>query len=99
MTVLVRLHAKGLVVREKEGNRYLYAAARKAPSVSNGILARVGRALFDRDRAQPILALLDDAELSREELRVLRRAVDAKLRAEGEKIEKSEKSEKKGKKS
>lgn len=80
MTVLVRLHAKGLVERTPDGNRYLYAAARKAPRVSEGILARVGRSLFDGDRTRPILALLDDDELSEDELRGLRKAIDAKLR-------------------
>jgi predicted transcriptional regulator len=80
MTVLVRLHAKRLVDRRKEGNRYVYRAARGAPRASEGILARVGRSLFDRDRTRPILALLDDAELSRDELRDLRSAIDAKLR-------------------
>ncbi len=80
MTVLARLHGKGLVERDKEGNRWLYVVARKAPRVSEGILARVGRSLFERDRTRPILALLDDAELSEEELRGLRRAIDVKLR-------------------
>ncbi|MCA9590856.1 MAG: BlaI/MecI/CopY family transcriptional regulator [Myxococcales bacterium] len=80
MTVLVRLHGKGLVDRRKDGNRYVYTAARGAPRASQGILARVGRSLFDRDRTRPILALLDDAELSRDELRDLRSAIDAKLR-------------------
>jgi predicted transcriptional regulator len=80
MTVLSRLFDKGLVERTKDGNRWLYAAARKAPRVSEGILARVGRSLFDRDRTRPILALLDDAELSDAELRELRTAIDAKLK-------------------
>lgn len=80
MTVLVRLHAKGLAERRKEGNRYVYSAARRAPRVSEGLVARVGRALFEREPARPILALLDDAELSADDLRLLRRAIDAKLK-------------------
>lgn len=81
MTVLVRLHAKGLVVRVREGNRYLYAPAARASSVSKGILARVGQALFREQGARPILALLDEEPLSRKELLALRAAIDEKLGA------------------
>jgi predicted transcriptional regulator len=80
MTVLVRLHGKGLVHRTREGNRYLYSTTQRASRVSEGIVARASKALFERDRARPILALLDDGDLSRDELRELRRAIDAKLK-------------------
>ena len=80
MTVLGRLHGKGLVERTRDGNRYLYAATSRAGRVSEGIMARASRALFDRDRARPILALLDDAELSAGDLKALRRAIDARLK-------------------
>lgn len=81
MTVLVRLHEKGLVVRTKEGRRFLYAPAKRAPSVARGIVARLQKTLFHQDRTKPILALLDDAQLSRAELEVLRRTIDDKLKA------------------
>lgn len=80
MTVLVRLHEKGLVVRTKEGRRYLYSLGRRAPSVTQGIVARIQKTLFQRDRTRPILALLDDEELSEEELLALRRKIDDRLR-------------------
>lgn len=83
MTVLVRLLDKGVVVRIKEGRRFLYSAARRAPAVSRGILARVQRSLFGQDRVRPILALLDDAELSEDELRALRKTIDDRLRRRG----------------
>lgn len=83
MTVLGRLHSKGLVERTRDGNRYLYAATQRAGRVSEGIMARASRALFDRDRARPILALLDDAELSEGDLKALRRAIDARLKDKG----------------
>lgn len=79
MTVLTRLHKKGLAARRKDGNRYLYTAARRAPSVIEGILARVRGALFQGDRTRPILALLDDEELSEGELRELRKAIDERI--------------------
>jgi BlaI family transcriptional regulator, penicillinase repressor len=83
MTVLGRLYSKGLVERTRDGNRYLYAATQRAGRVSEGIMARASRALFDRDRARPILALLDDAELSDGDLKALRRAIDARLKDRG----------------
>lgn len=80
MTVLGRLHEKGLVARAKEGRRYLYRLGRRAPSVSRGIVARIQRALFPSDRTRPILALLEDDTLSDEDLRALRRKIDERLK-------------------
>jgi predicted transcriptional regulator len=79
MTVLGRLHQKGLATRHKVGNRFLYLASRKSPDVKDGLLTRLHRALFQGDRTKPILALLDDEELSRDELKALRRAIDERL--------------------
>ncbi len=80
MTVLVRLHKKGLATRVKEGNRFLYTATRRAPGVSEGILTKIRRSLFQSDRMKPILALLDDDELTDDELRALRRVIDERRR-------------------
>jgi predicted transcriptional regulator len=79
MTVLVRLHAKGLVARARDKNRFLYQPAKRAARVSTGILTRIQRKLFAGDRAKPILALLDDARISTEELEDVRRFIDAKI--------------------
>ncbi len=81
MTVLGRLHKKGLAARRKDGNRFLYTAARRAPGVIEGMLTRVRDALFQGDKTRPILALLDDEELSDDELKALRRAIDARLKS------------------
>lgn len=80
MTVLVRLHEKGLCTRKKQGTRFLYAPAKKAPRVADGILARVKQSLFREDRTGPILALLEDEELSKDELHALRDMIDEKLK-------------------
>jgi hypothetical protein len=40
----------------------------------------VRRALFQNDRLRPIVALLDEGELSDEELRSLRRMIDHKIK-------------------
>lgn len=80
MTVLTRLHDKGVVVRTKEGRRYLYAIGKRGPAMTHGIVARIQKALFPKDRTRPILALLEDDALSKEELRALRRRIDERLR-------------------
>jgi predicted transcriptional regulator len=80
MTVLSRQHKKGLLKRKREGNRYLYTPAASAPRVLGGILTRVRRALSASDRTAPILTLLEQEELSADELRALRRAIDDKLK-------------------
>jgi predicted transcriptional regulator len=80
MTVLGRLHEKGVVARTKEGRRYLYSPAERAPAVTQGIVARIQNALFPGDRARPLLALLEDESLSDSDLRALRRKIDERLR-------------------
>ena len=80
MTVLVRLHGKGMVERRKEGARFVYLPAKRATKVSAGIFTRIKRALFQSDRARPIMALLDDDDLSPDDLRALRAMIDHKLK-------------------
>jgi predicted transcriptional regulator len=80
MTVLSRLHKKGLLKRKREGNRYLYTPAASAPRVLGGILTRLRRALSASNRAAPILTLLEQEQFSAQELRALRRAIDDKLK-------------------
>lgn len=79
MTVLVRLHEKGVVAREREGRRYLYRAGTRAPGVSRGLVASLKRALFPDDPRAPLLALLDDESLSDADLLALRRKIDERL--------------------
>lgn len=81
MTVLGRLYEKGVVSRERDGRRYLYLSAKQAPAMTKRIVARIQRALFPGDRAQPILALLEDEELSVDDLRALRKRIDERLRS------------------
>jgi len=85
MTVLTRLHEKGLVRRQKEGRHYLYAPARGAGRASAGLVAKVHNALFRRERLGPLVALLNESDdLSEQELRELRALVDLKLREKRE---------------
>jgi predicted transcriptional regulator len=83
MTVLTRLHEKGLVRRSRDGNRFLYVPAAGASRVLGGLLTRVRRALFTTGAAQPLLALLETEDLSAEELRALRKAIDRRLKERG----------------
>jgi predicted transcriptional regulator len=81
MTVLGRLHDKGLVRRQREGKRYVYHSAKRSAATKTRILQRVHRALFKNERLQPIAALVD-GELSRSELEALRQLIDEKLKEE-----------------
>lgn len=80
MTVLSRLHQKGLAARTREGNRFVYTPAQRTPKIVEGVFGRVRRALFADDRTRPILTLLEDEDLSTEELRDLRRLIDQKIK-------------------
>jgi predicted transcriptional regulator len=79
MTVLARLHDKRVVVRAKDGNRYLYRQAARVPQVKAGVIARLRSALFQSDRLRPIAELVEN-DLSREELASLRELIDARLK-------------------
>jgi len=79
LTVLTRLHEKGVVAREKDGRRHVYRLAKRTPALTERLVSRVQRALFPRDRARPILALLDDESLSDRDLRALRAKIDERL--------------------
>jgi len=80
MTVLKRLYDKGLVTRQKESRRHLYALHNKTSKVKQGVLSRVHRALFHGDRLRPIVALVEQENLSKEELTALRQAIDARIK-------------------
>lgn len=81
MTVLVRLHNKGLVVRKKDGRAFLYTAAKKKDSSAVKIFEKVRNSLFRSERLKPILSLLDgEEELTKEELQELKKAVEEKLK-------------------
>ena len=81
MTVLVRLADKGALARQRDGKRYLYRTSRQATKLKAGFLSTVQESLFNDARLKPLAALLDADALSTEELRALRKLVDAKLKA------------------
>lgn len=79
MTVLARLHDKGLVSRQRDARRYVYITAPGAGQAKHGILARVRKGLFGGNRLRPIVALLDDEELTQEDLEALQGLLAARL--------------------
>jgi len=80
MTVLTRLHQKGVLTRKRDGKRFLYALSAHAPAKTSSIVERIHRTLFNTVRTQPIAALIEQDELSTEELVALRALVDEKLK-------------------
>ena len=84
MTVLARLHDKGVIRRRREGRRFVYSAARGSELLKARIVKRLRSSLFPGRGTAPLTALLDASELSRDDLRELRRWVDARLKAKGE---------------
>src|SRR5450432_2449554 len=84
MTVLSRLHEKGALAREKHGKRFVYSSARGGAAIKSSMLKRLQSALFKGKGASPMVALLDAEQLSSDELRELRRWVNARLRERAE---------------
>ena len=83
MTILARLHEKGLLTREKQGRQYLYVHARGAERVRKGIWSTVYQSLFQSDRIKPILNLIDETvDLTGDELAQLKKFVDDKLKSQ-----------------
>jgi predicted transcriptional regulator len=80
MTVLARLAEKGALSRRRDGKRYVYCVSQKTAKLKSGVVARLHRTLFSGTRLKPFAALLDEEDLSKDELRALRRLVDAKLK-------------------
>lgn len=81
MTVLVRLHNKGLVSRRKESRYFLYSAAQNKGATPFKIFEKVKNTLFGSEKLKPILSLIDGSEekLSKEELQELKKAIEDKL--------------------
>jgi len=80
MTVLARLADKGALSRRRDGKRFIYGPSRATAKLKSGVVARLHRTLFAGTRLRPFAALLDEEDLSDDELRALRKLVDAKLK-------------------
>jgi BlaI family penicillinase repressor len=84
MTVLTRLFQKGHLKRTKEGRQFLYLIAPEKEKARRSIFDRMKTSLFQSDRLNPILALLDSKDaLTTAELKELKKAVEEKLKESG----------------
>ena len=81
MTVMARLHAKGLLTRKREGKQFLYLPGGSVSLLKESMLDRIRRSFFSTDQLKPILALLTgDTKLSVGELKELRGVIDKKIK-------------------
>lgn len=78
MTVMTRLAQKGVLKRQKDGRAYVYFPKTTKNEVGKGMLQYVIDKIFGGSRAPVISQLLDETELSEEELNVLKRLVEKK---------------------
>lgn len=85
LTVLSRLHQKGLLVRRKEGRAHLYSAASPHEEVSAPILESVVRSLFGGSRSRAVAHLLrGEEEIPDEELERLEELIRERRKGRGE---------------
>lgn len=80
MTVLNRLTDKSALTRRRDGKRYVYRTSRNTARLKSGVFTRLHRTLFSDTKLKPFAALLETGDMSVDELRALRRMVNAKLR-------------------
>ena len=79
-TLLSRMEKRGVVAHRSEGRQYVYRAAVPRQRVQQslvGELAQLGERLFAGDMASLVSTLLDEAEVSPEELARIRTMVEA----------------------
>ena len=79
-TLLSRMEKKGVVAHRTEGRQFVYRAAIPRQRVQQslvGELAHLGERLFAGDMASLVSTLLDEAEVSAEELARIRAMVEA----------------------
>lgn len=80
LTMLGILHEKGHVSRTAEGRAHRYAALVERHEAGAGALRRITRRLFQGSREALLLNLVEPGEVTPEELKRLRRLLDARIR-------------------
>lgn len=74
MTVVGRLHAKGLLDQEREGRAYRYRARETRGAMTAGLMRQTLDDLAEHDREPAIVAFVEEA--SADDLEALRRALE-----------------------
>lgn len=83
-TQLGRLEKKGLVTHDVQGRQYLYRALISQRQVQRSVLERVQEVLFGGDVAALVHQLLDQREVSADDLAEVRRLIEAREAEERE---------------
>jgi BlaI family penicillinase repressor len=84
MTVLSRMHDKGIVSRKKEGRKFLYSYTKHSSKAKGGILKNIKARLFGNEKLAAVVSFLDQEEdLSQEDLKKLRKLIEQKIAAKG----------------
>ena len=79
-TVLGRLEKKGLVKHRTQGRQYVYRALISEQEVQSSVLSRVTATLFGGDVTALVSQLLDDGEVSDDDLAQVRKMLRARGR-------------------
>ena len=77
MTVMTRLHSRGLLEREKDGRAFVYKASSSQREVARSFVRRVVDRLMGGRPSALVNALLEEEEISDEELSRIRAMIDA----------------------
>ena len=76
LTILQVMEKKGLVTHESQGNRHIYAAAVKERAVVGPMLRGLVKTLFRGRPSSAMQHLLENSEVSAEELAEMRQMLD-----------------------
>jgi BlaI family penicillinase repressor len=84
MTVLTRMHDKGIVSRSKEGRKFLYSYTKHSSKAKGGILKNIKARLFGNEKLAAVVSFLDQEEgLSQEDLKKLRKIIEQRISEKG----------------
>ncbi len=81
LKVLQIMEPKGLVTHRKAGRAYRYVARLRSEDLSRSRLRELVKGFFQGDGVRLVNALVDEMDLSAQEIREVRRMLDAKARA------------------
>jgi BlaI family penicillinase repressor len=80
LKVLQIMEPKGLVAHERRGRSYVYRALLARDEHSGGRLQELLHGLFEGDRLRFVNALVEEMELTEDEIREVRRMLSARSR-------------------
>ncbi|MCA9061192.1 MAG: BlaI/MecI/CopY family transcriptional regulator [Planctomycetaceae bacterium] len=84
ITTLNTMVEKGFLLRARDGKAFLFSPAVTRDAVSEQMLGQVVHRVFDGSASAVMLSLLNTADLDDEELRLLRRMVNRRMKGQEE---------------